>query len=186
MPAVKNYTLVEDSFISFVSTLDDLGNRITVSDEGFEDPRGHALNIFHKIDESEFYLLDTVQAKCMHIKAGAGGQGEIWSNEGCSKSSSKGESGSSWAWVECTCDPLKDYYFALVKDLNEKLFCPGDPRCGPEKPRRKAPADREKSWMIMLLILIPLGFMGICLPLILKKLDRLDIERLEKDKVEFN
>jgi len=79
----------------------------------------------------------------MHIKGGVSGiDEEVWSSEGCEV---EPISDTLTASFRCKCESLNDYYYALVLDRTVAVgpVCPGDPLCGPDPLRRRAPADRD-------------------------------------------
>ena len=116
----------------------------------------------------------------MHIQAGTtGAEGsDVWSDEGCTY---EAQSIGLTASVNCICDSLQDYYYALVIDKTAErgVICPGDPECEEEQIIREKPADRQKTYYILISVLLPLFLMGTVFPIWLSRKDAQDYNRIE-------
>ena len=116
----------------------------------------------------------------MHIQAGTtGAEGsDVWSDEGCTYKIAKVGLTAS---VTCVCDSLHDYYYALVLDktVERGLICPGDPECPENIIKREKPDDRQKTYIILISVLLPLFLMGTALPIWLSRKDAQDYKSIE-------
>ena len=57
VPAIKNYEVVGGSYVAHVGTLDNLGNRIVSSRNGFVDPRGSSIQLYYEVDKDDAFIM---------------------------------------------------------------------------------------------------------------------------------